>query len=327
MTTQPQGKGKKKNKEQVKVSLDEFNQIDAPHGHSVVSITKVPGLDWAATMADHELTTETQQIVVPIAPRAQRGPNVDFDQLPDSPPFKATLYNVPMACDEKDISEYFFRGLDVKSVEISKSETTVEFGSKADLYEALAKDGTGHKNKTINVCLYGHAPQNSYQDRYGDRYGDRNDRYGGQSGGFGGSRMGDRYGDRPGGGFSDRGRDGGGFDNRNREAGFAGYNRSGMGSPRDQPRSGYGNRFQERGNFGDSDRGPGYSSGGGEPDSEEPKNWRARPPTMDRVPPPPPHRHIHHAPPHPQPPEMTGDARPRVGQASRAALNQWLGTQ
>lgn len=43
MTTQVQGKGKKKNKE-------ESSQSDAPHGHSVVNI-KMAGFDWAATMA------------------------------------------------------------------------------------------------------------------------------------------------------------------------------------------------------------------------------------------------------------------------------------
>lgn len=263
MTTQTQGKGKKKNKEVMKVSLDEFNSFDAPHGHSVVSVKRT-GLDWAETMADYEQTSTTHQIVVPVAPRAQRGPNVDYDSIPDAPPFRASLYNMPMSADEKEIADRFFHGINVIRVDTSsKASTTVEFESKQDLFDALCKDGISFKNRTVNVCLFGQAPQNDY-DRYGGRggnssYGDRNER--GQSGGFGGSRMGDRYGDRSGGAFG-RDRDyGSGF---NRGGGFGGQ------------RGGYGDGFQDGGNFRDNQRGS-YTSGGGEPASEEPENWRDRP--------------------------------------------------
>lgn len=260
MTTQAQGKGKKKNKEVMKVSLDEFNQIDAPHGHSVVSI-KLTGLDWAATMAADYESSETQQLVVPSAPRAQRGPGIDFDTLPTEPPFRVSIYNLPMSAEEKEISERFFQNLDVIKVDIQKSTTTVEFGSRDHLYEALCKDGSSLKNRQISVCLYGETPRDSYgSDRYGgrggnssygNRYGDRN------QGGFGGQRTGDRYGDRS---------SGFGWDRDN----FSGFSRGGFG----QQRGGYGDRFNERSNF--RDRGQ-YTSGGGEPESEEPTNWRARP--------------------------------------------------
>lgn len=284
MTSQAQGKGKKKNKEVMKVSLDEFNQIDAPHGHSVVNL-KMTGLDWAETMADYDQqSTDTQQIIVPAAPRAQRGPNVDLDSLPDEGPFRVSLFNLPMAVEEKEISERFFSALNVIRVEISKASTTVELGSKNDLYDALCKDGSSVKGRTVNVCLYGHEPRNSYgSDRYGGRgsnssYGDR---YGSDrnQGGYGGSRSGDRdrYGDRSGGGFSrDRDNYSGGFNRAGQGAGF------GAGG---QQRSGYGlgDRYSDRGNFRDSNRGQ-YTSGGGEPVSEEPTNWRARP----SVKPPPP---------------------------------------
>lgn len=266
MASQAQGKGKKKSKEVTKVSLDEFRQIDAPHGHSVVSLKS---LDWAETMADYDQqATETQQIIVPAAPRAQRGPGVDYESLPNEPPFRVSLFNLPMAAEEKDICERFFHGLDVKRVDInSKSSTTVELGSKEDLYEALCKDGSSIRGKTVNVCLYGQTPQNNYLDRYGGRSGNSSygDRYGdrSQGGGFGSSRMGDRYGDRAGGSFS-----------RDRDS-YSGFSRGASGFG--QPRLGYGDRFQDRSNFRDSSRGQ-YTSGGGEP--EEPENWRAaaRPP-------------------------------------------------
>uniref|UniRef100_A0A6G1SD40 Eukaryotic translation initiation factor 4B n=1 Tax=Aceria tosichella TaxID=561515 RepID=A0A6G1SD40_9ACAR len=367
MTSQTQGKSKKKNKEVTKLSLDEFNQMDAPHGHSVVSVAKVSGLDWAATMADHDLSAvETQQIVVPTATRAQRGPNVDFDSLPDAPPFRASLYNLVMSADEKDVSDRFFTGLDVKRVEITKAMTTVEFETKEGLYEALCKDGTTFKGKTVSVCLYGQQPQNSYQDRFGggrggnspynDRYNDRYGDRGGQSGGFGGFRSNDRYGDRPGGGFndrpvgggfndrqgyndrpgggfSDRGRDGGGGFDRPREGGFAGYNRSGSAGFRGQPRGGggYGQRFQDGGNPRDNPRGL-YTSGGGEPEPEEPKDWRARP-TINRPAHPPQHhiperppQHQHHAPSSP-PSEARNEDRPSYKGIGKVLINQILKTE
>lgn len=377
MTTQAQGKSKKKNKATAnKLSLDEFNNTVAPVGHTVVSVSKVPGLDWAAMMADHDQSTvETQQIVVPTETRAQRGPNVDLDSLPNSPPFKASLYNVPMAAEEKDIIERFFQGLEVLRVDIQKATTTVEFSCRDDLYDALCKDGQSFKGRTISVCLYGHAPPSNNLDRFGrggERgYGDRgynNDR-GGQSGGFAGYRSSDRYGDRSGGfndrpgydrpggfndrqgydrpgfdrpgfdrpgGFGDRGRDGG-FD-RNREGGFVGYNRGGSAGFRGPSRSGgasggYGQRFQEGGNFRDNPRG--YTSGGGEPEPEEPKDWRARP-TINRPAPPPqniPHHHqpLHqHQAPISPPSEDQGEDRPvrkSYKNVSKTILSQIVKTE
>lgn len=185
MTSQVQGKGKKKNKDVMKVSLEEFNQIDAPVGHSVVNL-KVTGLDWAETMADYDQqSAEVQQIIVPAAPRAQRGPGIDFDKLPTEPPFRVSLYNVPVAAEEKDITDKFFKNIEVLNLNIEKTTTTVDLGSRQDLYEALGKDGVSMKGRTINVCLYGEAPptnnygrapQNNYgQNNYGqNNYGQNN---------------------------------------------------------------------------------------------------------------------------------------------------------
>lgn len=283
MTTQTQGKGKKKNKETMKLSLDEFNNIDAPVGHSVVSVKLGgTGLDWAETMANQDQqATETQQMIVPAAPRAQRGPGISFEDLPDEGPFKVHLFNLAVSVEEKEIKDRFFQGLEVVNVECSKSSTTVEFASKNDLYDALCKDGSNLRGKTVNVCLPGHQPQNNYADRYSGRgsnssYGDR-DRYGDRgSGGFGGSRTGDRFGDRTAGGYT-----------RDRDNYNTGYNRTGGGGFGGQrERLGYGERFNDGGNFRDNNRSQ-YTSGGGEPE-EEPTNWRARPtvkPTLPQAPP------------------------------------------
>lgn len=286
MTTQASqgGKGKKKNKE-TKISLDEFNQYDAPHGHSVVSL-KMTGLDWAEAMADHDSNrTETAQIVVPSKPRAQRGPAVDIDTLPTEPPFRVSVFNLPLSgLEEDELTKKHFKDINVIKVESTKTSTTVELASRDDLYEALSRDGMSIRNRTINVCLYGHQPPNSYdKERYGgrgggggaysDRYNDRN------QGGFNRSRTDDRYADRAGGssGFSrDRtsyagGPDRGGFTSRG-----GGYN---------QQRGGYGADRYDRGNFRENVKGGSYTSGGGEPSSEESNDWRARP-NIVRQPPP-----------------------------------------
>lgn len=265
MSTQTQTKGKKKNKEVTKVSLEEFNQLDQiPIGHSVVSLKS---LDWAETMADFDQqATETQQIIVPTAPRAQRGPGVDIDSLPNEPPFRVSLFNVPMSAEEHDIRERFFQGLDVLRVDLSsKTSTTVELGTRDSLYEALCKDGTSLRNRTVNVCLFGQTPPNNYQDRNSGRggYGSYSDRN--QGGGFGGSRMG------PGSGY-----------NRDRDMGFGRGGNSGFG----QSRGGFGDGFQDRNSYRDNNRGS-YTSGGGEPASDQAENWRAASRPVIKAPPPP----------------------------------------
>lgn len=209
MTTQTQGKGKKKNKEVTKLSLDEFNQTNAGEGYSVINLKT--GLDWAEAMADYDKSS----IVVPVVPRSQRGPDVDYDSLPDEPPFRASLYNLPMSVEEKDLRDRFFQGLDVKRIEINKASTTIEFNTKQDLYDALCKNGTSLRNRTIEVVPYGPRLDDNRSDRYGrggsSSYGDR----GGRSEGGGFNRMGDR------GGYNDRGFNRGDRDN------YGGFSRSG----------------------------------------------------------------------------------------------------
>ena len=290
MTTQTQGKGKKKGKDVMKVSLDEFNQIDAPLGHAVVSVKMATGLDWAETMADHDSkSAETVQLFVPTAPRAQRGPGIDFDSLPNEPPFKVSLYNVPMSAEDKDIAERFFQGLEITHINMTKSSTTVEFATKDALYEALCKHGSSLRGRTVDVYLYGKSPpQTSYSDRYGDRGGSSS--YGER--GFGGSRMG--FGDR-GGSYGDRDRSGG-FGDRGGSYTDRGPGGFGVRSDRDGPGRGAGGGFGGRSggfadrfdNFRENNRGMYPSSGGGEPpmEREEPDNWRARPAAAPRAPPP-----------------------------------------
>ena len=52
--------------------------------------------------------------ILPTAPRAARGPDVDMNKIPSKPPYTAFLGNLPYDISEEDI-EGFFRGLEVIS--------------------------------------------------------------------------------------------------------------------------------------------------------------------------------------------------------------------
>lgn len=261
MTTQTQGKGKKKNKEVTKLSLDEFNQTNAGEGYSVVNLKT--GLDWAEAMADYD-----RSIVVPVVPRSQRGPDVDIDSLPDEPPFRASLYNLPLSVEEKDLRDKFFAGIDIKRIEISKQTTTVEFNTKNDLYEGLCKNGTSLKTRIIDVVPFGHMrPEENRSDRYGRGGGSYGDRQGGSS-----------YGDR-----RERGSDRGGFERMGDRGGFDRMGSDRGGFDRMGERGGYNDRGFNRGGS-DRDNFSGFSRSG------TAENWRARPaPTVNKSQAPPQH--------------------------------------
>ena len=44
--------------------------------------------------------------ILPTAPRAARGPDVDMSQVPDVPPFTAFLGNLPYDVEEEDITAH-----------------------------------------------------------------------------------------------------------------------------------------------------------------------------------------------------------------------------
>lgn len=55
------------------------------------------------------------RISLPSAPRAARGPDIDFSKLPKEPPFTAFLGNLPYVVDKEDILQ-FFQGIKVALV-------------------------------------------------------------------------------------------------------------------------------------------------------------------------------------------------------------------
>lgn len=50
--------------------------------------------------------------VLPTAPRASRGANVDMSLVPNEPPFTAYIGNLPFEASAEDV-EHFFKGLKV----------------------------------------------------------------------------------------------------------------------------------------------------------------------------------------------------------------------
>lgn len=53
-----------------------------------------------------------EKVVLPTAPKAARGPDVDLSKVPNSPPYTAFLGNLPYDVSEDDIA-MFFRQLQV----------------------------------------------------------------------------------------------------------------------------------------------------------------------------------------------------------------------
>ncbi|MFH4975579.1 hypothetical protein AB6A40_002288 [Gnathostoma spinigerum] len=134
--------------------------------------------------------------------RVQRKP------VPDEPPFKVFVGNLPSDCIEGDI-DAIFKGLSIREARLIRDHETdefrgyayVEFRTKEEMEKALELNGIEYDNKVLRIDV-ADAPKN--RGARGGSYGPR--------GGFGG-----RVGSRGGGGFGRGGRGehgGGGYDDR-----------------------------------------------------------------------------------------------------------------
>eukprot|EP00039_Didymoeca_costata_P025720 m.14154 g.14154 ORF g.14154 m.14154 type:complete len:633 (-) comp5009_c0_seq1:166-2064(-) len=184
--------------------------------------------------------------------------------LPDQPPFKAFLGNLPFDTVQGDL-DVLFEGLTISNIHLVRDRDTdkfkgigfVEFGSKTDLENALSMTGTQLNGRSVRIDVANSRQRGGRDDRGGGRGGrggnrdygrGGDDRYGGGGGG--------RYGDRGGGRdfYGDRDR---GYDNRDR----GGYNSRGYNRGYDNRDRGYENRDRgyDRGGRRDYD-GPGGPS-------------------------------------------------------------------
>ena len=68
------------------------------------------GNNWADEMEDEGFDDRPkQQIVLPTAPRAALGPDIDDERIPKRPPYTAYIANLPYDVDEEQITEVFER--------------------------------------------------------------------------------------------------------------------------------------------------------------------------------------------------------------------------
>lgn len=281
------------------LNLNDFlgTDQDAPSGYAVVNTRRI---NWADTMeneaVDEKFTIDykkDEKIILPTAPKAARGPDVDMSRVPNRPPYTVYLGNLPYdVCDEDVIK--FFRTLKVSSVRLPRESGDkgrmrgfgyAEFPDRSTLLEALAYNNENLKNRSIKVSL-AEEHDNESRERGGGREMGRSDReLGGdwrsmpkdegdddrRESSFGGPPRG--YDDDGGFRRSNFGRDPDrAYDSRDRPRGFGdrdqdrGYERrGGTGSsyerPREYDRGGYGGRREFGSSY--SSEGRGFREGGG----------------------------------------------------------------
>ncbi|KAG8179793.1 hypothetical protein JTE90_002831 [Oedothorax gibbosus] len=173
-------KGKRKVKGKT-LDLNTFlgEDADAPSGYAVVQPRR---MDWADVMDNEDVDDrftldykKDEKLVLPTAPKAARGPDVDLAKVPSNPPFTAFLGNLPYDVSEDDIV-FFFRQLEVKNVRLPRENGEkgrirgfgyAEFNNRQDLIQALALNNESMKNRALKISLAG--------EHDGDRGGDRRD--------------------------------------------------------------------------------------------------------------------------------------------------------
>ncbi|KAG7670799.1 hypothetical protein Ndes2526B_g01447 [Nannochloris sp. 'desiccata'] len=139
--------------------------------------------------------------------------------LPDHPPFKAYIGNVPYDIDE-EVVDHFFRGLKISDIMVTRHRDTgrakgcfVEFASQQDLKNALTMNGADLLRRAVTIQVA--EPKHGGGGGGGRGGGRERDSFFGGGGGGGGGRGGDRrgIGGGGGGGYSrfdeDRGDSGG----------------------------------------------------------------------------------------------------------------------
>lgn len=157
-----QGKNKRKTKG-VKVNLQTFlsDETKAPQGFAVVQ-----PINWADYPDDeeedkyYESKQATSKVILPTVPKSIRTPDFDVSKIPERPPYKAYLGNLPYEATEDEIIR-FFKKLKINSVTLIrdgergriKGMGFAEFEDRESLIEALQQNGETLKSRTIRISL------------------------------------------------------------------------------------------------------------------------------------------------------------------------------
>ena len=157
------GKGKGKNKKQT-MNLNEFVNAGQPPAGFTTS-----GLRWSAVMEDEDEDSkefgsnlQDNVIVLPTAPKAQRGPDIDIDQVPTQPPFLCYMSNLPFEAVEDDIQK-FFKDLKITRIDLAREpgvtgrmrgQGTCEFPDRQTLIDAFTYNNETIRNRPIKMSIH-----------------------------------------------------------------------------------------------------------------------------------------------------------------------------
>lgn len=151
----PRKKGKKSKGKTL--GLSEFLGGDGGRSGGQAVVMAPSKSSWADEM-DEEASYK-EKILLPTAPRAARGSDVDESKIPCNPPYTAYIANLPYDIDNDDV-EKFFQGLSVKSVRLPREGGDggrlrgfgyAEFETRQDLVDALTRNELVIKNRKIRV--------------------------------------------------------------------------------------------------------------------------------------------------------------------------------
>lgn len=159
--------GKKHKVKGKTLNLNDFlgTDQDAPSGYAVVNTRRINWADAMENEAVEEKFTmdykKDEKIILPTAPKAARGPDVDMSRVPSRPPYTVYLGNLPYDVSDEDVIK-FFRNLKVSSVRLPRESGDrgrmrgfgyAEFPDRSTLLEALGYNNENLKNRSIKVSL------------------------------------------------------------------------------------------------------------------------------------------------------------------------------
>ncbi|XP_018314509.1 eukaryotic translation initiation factor 4B isoform X4 [Mycetomoellerius zeteki] len=171
----------KKNKKKKGVTVDLWSFLAG--GNGPTPNIPLKSSNWADDVEDdHGFSSRSSKdpVILPTAPRAARGPGIDEENIPTSPPFVAYISNLPYDVDETDLSD-FFADMKISNMRLPKDANKikgygyVEFEDRQSLINALTITNTTIKTRRVRIEV----SNSSNDDRRSGRMGrdSRRDNY------------------------------------------------------------------------------------------------------------------------------------------------------
>uniref|UniRef100_A0A182N079 RRM domain-containing protein n=1 Tax=Anopheles dirus TaxID=7168 RepID=A0A182N079_9DIPT len=168
------GKKGKKPKKNNKLSLGEFLTDGNTSVLNQVQVAVPVKLDWGddGDDDDDDRVVRTQVIALPTAPRASRIMN--DDSIPQHPPFSIYVSNLPYDINEEDLYD-IFEDVEILSMTLPRDDGdsrrlrgfgNIEFATRNDLIEVLAKPEPMVRNRRIRIGLFNENDNKRRNNRY-----------------------------------------------------------------------------------------------------------------------------------------------------------------